>query len=101
MSVLCMCTLECLRLIFPTLQKSDSPFSILPQWLNVLGRKIDSASAMQDTLFVLLESFGSFFFAVRNMFYIIVFAQEKLQAKGKNSSRAKEWLGSNSCVTGS
>ena len=88
-------------MIFPTLQKSDSPFSILPQWLNVLGHKIDSASAMQDTLFVLLESFGSFFFAVRNMFYIIVFAQEKLQAKGKNSSRAKEWLGSNSCVTGS
>lgn len=88
-------------MIFPTLQKSDSPFSILPQWLNVLGRKIDSASAMQDTLFVLLESFGSFFFAVRNMFYIIVFAQEKLQAKGKNSSRAKEWLGSNRCVTGS
>lgn len=88
-------------MIFPTLQKSDSPFSILPQWLNVLGHKIDSASAMQDTLFVLLESFGSFFFAVRNMFYIIVFAQEKLQAKGKNSSRAKEWLGSNRCVTGS
>lgn len=63
-------------MIFPTLQKSDSPFSILPQWLNVLGHKIDSASAMQDTLFVLLESFGSFFFAVRNMFYISLCAGE-------------------------
>lgn len=37
-----------LRLLFPTLQKNESPFAILPQWLSVLGKKIDSAATTQD-----------------------------------------------------
>ena len=39
-----------LRLLFPTLQKNESPFAILPQWLSVLGKKIDSAATTQDHL---------------------------------------------------
>ena len=39
------------RLLFPTLQKNESPFSILPQWLSVLGKKIDSAAQVQDSSF--------------------------------------------------
>ena len=38
------------QLIFPTLQKNDSPFALLPQWLQVLGRKIDVAADLQDQL---------------------------------------------------
>lgn len=39
-------SLDCLRprLIFPTLQRNDSPFSILPQFLTVLGKKVDSST---------------------------------------------------------
>ena len=38
-----------MRLLFPTLQRNESPFSILAPWLGVLGKKIDSAAGVQDT----------------------------------------------------
>ena len=37
-----------LRLIFPTLQRNESPFTLLGQWLSTLGKKIDSATEVQD-----------------------------------------------------
>ena len=37
-----------LRLVFPTLQKNDSPLTILPGFVNVLGKKLEAASVTQD-----------------------------------------------------
>ena len=37
------------RTVFPTLQKNESPISILPQFLQVLGRKIEVATEWQDS----------------------------------------------------
>ena len=42
-----------LRLVFPSIQRNDSPLSILPQWLSVLGKKVDAASVTQDPWLVL------------------------------------------------
>lgn len=39
-----------LRLVFPTLQKNDSPFAILPTFIQVLGKKIDSATDQKDII---------------------------------------------------
>ena len=36
------------RLVFPTLQRNESPFTLMGQWLSTLGRKIGSASEVQD-----------------------------------------------------
>ena len=36
------------RLVFPTLQKNESPITILPTFLQVLGRKIEAATTQQD-----------------------------------------------------
>ena len=45
--------------MFPTLQKNDSPFSILPNYIDVLGRKIDNATTQEDWLnFDVLRSHG-------------------------------------------
>ena len=38
----------CLRLVFPTLQRNDSPFTILPTYIAVLGKKIDHGSTQKD-----------------------------------------------------
>ena len=42
--------IECVfpRLVFPSLQKNDSPFTILPTFIQVLGKKIDSATNQKD-----------------------------------------------------
>lgn len=40
--------LDYLRLVFPTLQRNESPFTLLAQWLTTLGKKIDTASEVQD-----------------------------------------------------
>ena len=37
-----------LRLVFPTLQKNESVFTILPQYISVLGKKIDNAAVQKD-----------------------------------------------------
>ena len=37
-----------LRLIFPSLQQNVSPFTLLPQYLVVLGKKVDSAEKIKD-----------------------------------------------------
>ena len=39
-----------LRLVFPALQRNESPFTILPNWLQVLGRKVDSATVIQERI---------------------------------------------------
>lgn len=39
-----------LGLVFPTLQKNQSPFTLLPSFIACLGKKIDSATAQQDKL---------------------------------------------------
>ena len=36
------------RLMFPALQRNESPFALIPTWLQVLGKKIDGASGIQD-----------------------------------------------------
>jgi hypothetical protein len=36
------------RLVIPTLQRNDSPFAILPTFIQVLGKKIDSATDQKD-----------------------------------------------------
>ncbi len=36
------------RLVFPTLQKNESVFTILPTFVSVLGKKIDAASVQKD-----------------------------------------------------
>ena len=41
-----------LRLVFPTLAKNDSPLSLLPQFLQVLGKKLENAMSMQDFICV-------------------------------------------------
>ena len=38
-----------LRLVFPTLAKNDSPVTMLPQFLQVLGKKIEFAATAQDS----------------------------------------------------
>jgi len=38
------------QLIFPTLQKNDSPFTILPNFITCLGKKIDQAVVVQEKL---------------------------------------------------
>eukprot|EP00439_Symbiodinium_sp_Y106_P015147 s2242_g2.t1 len=37
------------KYVFPTLQKNESPCAILPTFLQVLGRKIETATTAQDT----------------------------------------------------
>ena len=36
------------RLVFPTLAKNESPLTMIPQLLQVLGKKIENANATQD-----------------------------------------------------
>ena len=38
-----------LRLVFPTLAKNDSPLTMMPQFLQVLGKKIEFATTAQDS----------------------------------------------------
>ena len=38
----------CLRIVFPSLQQNASPLSILPAFLEVLGRKIDNIEDVVD-----------------------------------------------------
>ena len=47
-----------LRLVFPTLQRNESPFTLLGQWLATLGRKIDTAADVQDYMALRLGKFG-------------------------------------------
>lgn len=37
-----------LRLVFPTVQENASALTILPQWVEVCGRKIDQSAAVLD-----------------------------------------------------
>ena len=39
---------EVLRLVFPTLQKNESVFTILPTYVSVLGKKIDAAQVQEE-----------------------------------------------------
>ena len=36
------------QVVFPTLQKNQSPFSILPAFIKCLGVKVDNAQVQQD-----------------------------------------------------
>ncbi|CAK9090615.1 unnamed protein product [Durusdinium trenchii] len=38
------------KLVFPTIQRNDSPFAVLPTFINVLCKKVDSATDAKDRL---------------------------------------------------
>ena len=42
--------IDYLRITFPSLQQNASPLSILPGYVDVLGRKIDNTEDVLDTL---------------------------------------------------
>ena len=57
-----------LRLVFPSIQRNDSPLSILPQWLSVLGKKVDAASVTQDPCGLVL--WGTWCYQLESIWYI-------------------------------
>ena len=82
--------LVCLRCVFPTLQKNDSPFQILPQFLTVLGKKIDQGTLQQDCLMIVVFSIAQIFFtavhlctAVYVYIYIYISIQKQNISAGK------------------